>query len=131
MPGRRRRAAGGWTGSHLPRAGDCDTEHSDEENCLEEGQKQEHIVDRYLQVVVLDGHEEGEQRLLVDLEGVTESPLLEYLEGGGSQHSGVADGAGSREHIQTPSININLVLMLIISLLTCWQLGNSPVLLVF
>ena len=44
--------------------------------------------------MVLNGHEEGEQRLLVDLESVTEAPLLEYLEGGGSQHSGVTDGAG-------------------------------------
>ena len=43
--------------------------------------------------MVLNGHEEGEQCLLVDLESVTEAPLLEYLEGGGSQHSGVTDGA--------------------------------------
>ena len=63
-----------------------------------------------LQVMILDGHEEGEQRLLVDLECVTQAPLLEYLEGGGSQHAGVTDGAASGEHVQAPGVNINLVL---------------------
>ena len=63
--------------------------------------------------MVLDGHEEGEQRLLVDLKGVTEAPLLEYLEGGGGQHAGVAgvaDGAAGGEHVQAPGVNINLIL---------------------
>ena len=66
-------------------------EHSGEENYHHGGQTR--IYCRYLEVMVLNGHEEGEQRLLVDLESVTEAPLLEYLEGGGSQHSGVTDGA--------------------------------------
>ena len=63
--------------------------------------------------MILDGHEEGEQRLLVDLECVTQAPLLEYLEGGGSQHAGVTDGAASGEHVQAPGVNINLVLNII------------------
>ena len=69
--------------------------------------------------MVLAGHEEGEQRLLVDLKGVTEAPLLEYLEGGGSEDSGVANSAGSREHVQAPSVNINLVLGLLSKLASC------------
>ena len=63
-----------------------------------------------LQVMILYGHEEGEQRLLVDLECVTQAPLLEYLEGGGGQHAGVADGAAGGEHVQAPGVNINLIL---------------------
>ena len=60
--------------------------------------------------MILDGHQEGEQRPLVNLEGLTQPALLEYLEGGGGQHAGVADGAASGEHVQPPGVNINLVL---------------------
>ena len=60
--------------------------------------------------MILDGHQEGEQRPLVNLECVTQAALLEYLEGGGGQHAGVADGATGGEYVQTPGVNINLVL---------------------
>lgn len=62
--------------------------------------------------MILDGHQEGEQRPLVNLEGVTQAALLEYLEGGGGEHAGVADGAAGGEHVQTPGVNINLVLII-------------------
>ena len=41
---------------------------------------------------------------------MAESPLLEYLEGGGSEHARVADGARRREHVQTPRVDVDLVL---------------------